>query len=131
MADQPYPGTDPVLQKINALLNDVINGVVIRAIEADIIAAQPWMGFPGWKQIWQFALEWLVSTAEDKGYKFISAKLTDAQQAAKSATAEAATGVLSQELSKPEDEQDAQRIQKELDDFDAAMGRLIVLPGAP
>lgn len=130
MPDQHYPGTDPTIQKINKLLDDVVNGVIVRALEVDIIIAQPWMGTPVWKQVWQFALEWLVSQGEDKGYKFISTKLTDIQQAQKATAAEAAKSNLANEMSKPEEEQDDAKIQKELDDFDAAMERLIVLPRA-
>lgn len=128
MSERPYPGTDPTILKINDLLEDVVSGVLVRAVEAEIILAQPWMATPGWKQIWQFFFEWAVSKFYDKAKKFIFLKITDAQIADQTAAAEKATKALAEEMSKPQEEQDRARIQKELDEFDRAMERLITFP---
>lgn len=125
MSDIPYSGTDPIVTKINKMMRSAVTGVVVRMIEAKVIAVQPWMAFPGWKQLWQYFFEYIMSESYEELSEWLIGEYTDAQVAEQVRVAKEAKAKLAKEMSKPKEEQD---IDKILEDFDKAFERAIRFP---
>lgn len=129
MAEIPFEGVDPIISKINKMLNDATLKVLVPMLEADIIALAPWMGLPVIKQIWQFPFEYAIARAYDGGYKWVAGKWTDVQVNGQARATEETRADLMKEMSKPEELQDESKIQAKLEEFKKRWAELSLFPG--
>ena len=56
----PLPTTNPVASLANQTVQDIFNDAV-PVVEASVVTAQGWLGWPIIKQLWQIPFQWVVS----------------------------------------------------------------------
>jgi len=80
-AGAPLPNTNPIESGLDTALS-VGGTAVVDAIETAVIAAEPEMATPVWKQIWESLLSWIVGTLDKTGQLFLTFKINKAQGSA-------------------------------------------------
>lgn len=111
---------------VNGILADIISGAGESVIEAEALAAAPWLALPFVKQIFEFILDKIAALIYEQAADAATKLIIDLQINAEESSASVTFANLQMALASG----DATAIKKASEDLDDAYGRLIHYDGS-